>query len=67
MDNIANLINGLNYVMEVLNTMPVTGVENCQKVINATINVKIAIATFTEIQNGEKEISNEDNKRIVPT
>jgi len=53
------LIDGLGYVLEVLNTTPITGVENCQKFINATINIKVAIASLKEIQNEEQEKINE--------
>lgn len=53
--NNEKLVEGLKYVREILNTLPVTGIDNCQKVINAIINVNITINALSESKKeGEK-------------
>lgn len=39
----SKLIDGLTYVRDVLNTLPVTGIEDCQKIINSVTNINITI------------------------
>lgn len=50
------LIEGLTYVRDILNSLPVTGVENCQKIINATININVTIG---ELQQRKDEPSDD--------
>ncbi len=52
MQNKNNIIDGLKYVREVLNALPIKGVDNCRMIINAITNVDITIA---EIQNLPEE------------
>lgn len=41
--DIPKLVDGLAYVRDVLNSLPVTGTVDCQKIINAITNVNITI------------------------
>lgn len=55
------IIDGLAYVKDFLNTIPVSGAETCQKLINAVININITIEQLQkekEKEQGKKEAIN---------
>lgn len=52
------IIGGLVYIRDTLTTIPVTGVEDCQKIINSVVNVNTIIEELNRYFASKVEANN---------